>query len=187
VPQVWFLHFYLLGACCNALVLLLFCASLGSTSSSKYHPSPSEVGVFGPFQQWRHCHSCSARIADQYMLLTAFKVSRSLCSCSCQFPLCLCNLCHPMTSGTGNRLAFPSCPRCFIHAAGAVSPAAGFLPAASCSAGVGDKLCLEVPASSSHARHRLPVWHDVSSGMTHREGHAAAGAANPTAASPHCK
>eukprot|EP00879_Flechtneria_rotunda_P027736 GHRR01029726.1.p1 GENE.GHRR01029726.1~~GHRR01029726.1.p1 ORF type:complete len:160 (+),score=29.30 GHRR01029726.1:636-1115(+) len=28
VPQSWFLHFYLLGACCNGAVLLLYCCNL---------------------------------------------------------------------------------------------------------------------------------------------------------------
>lgn len=32
VPQAWFLHFYLLGCCCNAAVLLAYCLTLGSTA-----------------------------------------------------------------------------------------------------------------------------------------------------------
>jgi hypothetical protein len=34
VPQAWFLHFYVLGSCCNAVVLLLYCLSSPPSSTA---------------------------------------------------------------------------------------------------------------------------------------------------------
>jgi hypothetical protein len=34
VPQAWFLHFYALGSCCNAVVLLLYCLSSPPSSTA---------------------------------------------------------------------------------------------------------------------------------------------------------
>eukprot|EP00882_Tetradesmus_deserticola_P033971 GHRQ01038853.1.p1 GENE.GHRQ01038853.1~~GHRQ01038853.1.p1 ORF type:complete len:148 (+),score=36.24 GHRQ01038853.1:289-732(+) len=38
VPQAWFLHFYIVGSCCNAVVLLMYCLSSSPGSTSTHMP-----------------------------------------------------------------------------------------------------------------------------------------------------
>lgn len=36
VPQAWFLHFYVVGSCCNAAVLLAYCLSSAPSTSGTH-------------------------------------------------------------------------------------------------------------------------------------------------------
>lgn len=38
VPQAWFLHFYVVGSCCNAVVLLAYCLSSSPSNTSTHVP-----------------------------------------------------------------------------------------------------------------------------------------------------
>ena len=140
VPQAWFLHFYVLGCCCNAVVTLGYCLTLGSTALT-----PAEVGFNRRYYLGGDCWQCLppyGRATSAVPCHTCSPLHDDLSPSLCWWGVML-----PLAADIVRMLAGPQRKPCkwFVAVelcclgAGSAPAAAESVPSASCASCAGDQ------------------------------------------------